>query len=456
MIRVIHGEIWSNDFSQLDQLCKDFSSCVRFAFCRFQKEGLSFNDVRTMSKWHYQSLNARQVADAVLQGQSLFTRFGKQKVIFGSKKLWNKLKSKTITKEEFNLHKNGQMYSRGDKNSFGNLNIRIIDKTLRITIDFRKYVFYNLFIPKKFQEELQWMFHLKCAYNVQLIKKDKKHYQVIIQYETEDPPNQINFKNGAIGIDTNPDRIAVCEINRKGNYIKSFSLIEQKIFFASTEKREYEIALLVQKVINYAKETRKGIVFEDLNFKKYFDNNKKFNRIKSNFVYHKFLELLERKCIEFGIFFIKVNPAYTSIIGKLKYKDLYKISVHESAAFVIARRGLRFNEKLSLKGYNHKSVKEIVLLILKTLEGNYKANRKKRFHSWKLWKCLKDNLNTVLTGLSSNISNLKELDVLSFYYDKLDNTSENLVSEISSQKQVVKSKTSKKVFWQKKDCLKKS
>lgn len=456
MIRVIHREIWSKDFAQLDKLCKDFSSCVRFAFCRFQKENLSFDNVRNLSKWQYKTLNTRQVCDAVMLAEGTYKRFEKQKIIFGSKKLWNKLKSKIITKEEFNLHKNGQIYSRGDKSAFGNQIIRIVDKTLRITIDFRKYIFYNLFIPKKFQEELQWMFHLKCAYNVRLIKKDKEHYRVVIQYEAENPPNQINFKNGAIGIDTNPDRIAVCEVNRRGNFIKSFSLIEQKIFFASTNKREYEIALLVKQIIDYAKEVKKGIVFEDLDFEKVFDNNKKFNRIKSNFVYRKFLELLERKCIEFGIFFIKVNPAYTSIIGRLKYKDLYKISVHESAAFVIARRGLNFKEKLSLKGYNHKSVKEIVLLILKTPEGNYEANRKKRFHSWRLWKCLKDNQDTVLTGLSSNISNPGELDVLSLYYDKLDNTSENLVSEISSQEQVVKSKTPKKVFRQKKDCLQKS
>lgn len=43
MIRVIHGEIWSKDFAQLDDLIRDFQSCVRFCYNRFHKEQLKFN-----------------------------------------------------------------------------------------------------------------------------------------------------------------------------------------------------------------------------------------------------------------------------------------------------------------------------------------------------------------------------------------------------------------------------
>lgn len=70
MIQVIHGEIWGTDFTELDQLIRDFQSCVRFSYCRFSKDGLEFNDVRKAAKVKYTPLNTRQVSDAVLQGQT--------------------------------------------------------------------------------------------------------------------------------------------------------------------------------------------------------------------------------------------------------------------------------------------------------------------------------------------------------------------------------------------------
>ncbi len=43
---------------------------------------------------------------------------------------------------------------------------------------------------------------------------------------------------------------------------------------------------------------------------------------------------------------LKVNPAYTSIIGKLKYAPIYRIDKDLAGAYVIARRGLGFEERL--------------------------------------------------------------------------------------------------------------
>ncbi len=47
-----------------------------------------------------------------------------------------------------------------------------------------------------------------------------------------------------------------------------------------------------------------------------------------------------------GVQLIKVNPAYTSIIGKLKYAPIYRINKDVASAYVIARRGLGFKESL--------------------------------------------------------------------------------------------------------------
>jgi hypothetical protein len=102
----------------------------------------------------------------------------------------------------------------------------------------------------------------------------------------------------------------------------------------------------------------------------------------------KIIVLLERKCIENGIWYRKVNPAFTSVIGKVKYSEMYGLTVHESAAFVIGRRGLGFDEKISVRNCPAKSVKDI---LIGTHAGKYK---KKRINNWKLWGKIK----AVLTG----------------------------------------------------------
>lgn len=124
MIQVIHGEVWSEDFKELDQLIQDFQSCVRFSYCRFSKDKLEFNDVRKAAKAKYLMLNTRQVSDAVVQAQGLNTRLKGEKVVFGGRKAWEDLKAGTITKNEWLRCRDSQIYCRGDKTQKGNLNIR--------------------------------------------------------------------------------------------------------------------------------------------------------------------------------------------------------------------------------------------------------------------------------------------------------------------------------------------
>jgi IS605 OrfB family transposase len=413
MRKIIHCQIYSIDFSKLEQLARDYSSCIRFCFVRFQKDKLKFNDVRNIAKQQYKSLNTRQISDATTEAQGLATRHKDNKVIFGGKKLWEQLKSKLITKKQWENLRNNKIYARGDKTKSGNPNLRIVENQLRVTTGNRKFENYKLFVPNKFQEQLQQLLESGESYNVRLKQQDKTHWQVIVDYEEETPIARIGFTQGAIGVDTNIDRIAIAETSTDGNYLGSQTLVESRLKDGSTNKRNYDIGCLVKQVINVAKEKKKGIVFEDLNFKKDFTGFKKLNRIKSNFVWRKFIELLERKCVQYGIAYKKVNPAYTSLIGKTKYKDMFGITTHESAAYVIARRGLGFNEKLSIYSCEAKRVKKKVM---GTLAEKY---QNKKVHSWILWSKVK----AVLTGQRNKTYDLKEL------YGYFRNDSENLSGE---------------------------
>ena len=75
MIKIIHGEIWSEDFSDLNNLINEFQSCIRFCFSRFNKDKLEFSEIRSLAKTKYLKLNAMQVSDAVLFGQMTYNKF---------------------------------------------------------------------------------------------------------------------------------------------------------------------------------------------------------------------------------------------------------------------------------------------------------------------------------------------------------------------------------------------
>jgi IS605 OrfB family transposase len=445
MIQVIHGEIWGMDFTELDQLIRDFQSCVRFSYCRFSKDGLEFNDVRKAAKAKYPTLNTRQVSDAVLQGQThqkLFLvqqetlaekkteieaklkkklstqkkvkleerldrvkkRLEHPKLVFGGRKAWEDQKAGVITKDQWLKKRDGQIYCRGDKTQKGNLNIRIIGEMLRITVGTRKWATYKLFVPEKFKQELKTVLASGQAYNIRLKRKDDQHFKVWIDYQTDEPipTSGVGFANGVIGIDCNPDRIAVADVSADGNLVSTETFINNRILYASTHKRDYDIGCLVKKVIQYAKDRNKGIVFEDLKFDKDKSGSRQWKRKQSNFVWRKFLTLLERKCVEHGVAYRKINPAFTSIIGKYKYRWMHKITIHESAAYVIGRRGMGFNEKLSFYKADAKRLKE---LVLGNLAGKYKS---RKVHSWSMWKHLNDNIEATLTALRVSLADLKE------------------------------------------------
>ena len=60
--------------------------------------------------------------------------------------------------------------------------------------------------------------------------------------------------------------------------------------------------------------------------------------------YARFKEILQRSCDKNGVRIIEVNPAYTSKIGKQTYAKPFNLTVHEAASYVIARRGLGFQD----------------------------------------------------------------------------------------------------------------
>ena len=76
------------------------------------------------------------------------------------------------------------------------------------------------------------------------------------------------------------------------------------------------------------------------------DGLPKLRQKLQKWVYKELLQKIEIVARRSGIQVIKVNPAYSSIIGKLKYAPLYNMDKDTAGAYVIARRGLGFKERL--------------------------------------------------------------------------------------------------------------
>lgn len=118
----------------------------------------------------------------------------------------------------------------------------------------------------------------------------------------------------------------------------------------------------------------------------------------SSFAYSSILTNIKSRAWRFGVKIEEVNPAYTSVIGLVKFSFRYGLSRHESAALCIARRYQRVSERLP----RH-------LDKIPDGKGGYVAlsvpvrNRGK--HVWSLWRAVKKKLSAVLAAHFRAIKN---------------------------------------------------
>jgi IS605 OrfB family transposase len=346
----------------LDELMRNFSACMRYSYQRLL-EGKKRKELkRSLSSLFH--LNTRYIDDAILEATSLMESLKEKerdpkKVIFGGKKNLKSLSSKHLSnsnqaqlKEKWREKRQGNLYSRGDKAKGGNLNLRVLQEQgqyfLRINIDHRKWMTILWTSHHKKLHLFERVLKQGTKYSVRLKKKEGKYY-LHLTIEDEIPMPTIHFTRGAIGIDMNayPSHLAWVEINEEGNFCTSGSLASPSLFDQSKNKRDVISWQAAHQIVEIAKEKNKGIILENLGFeRRKRANSKKLRRIFSNFSYRKLKERIITAAKRAGVSVREVHPAYTSKIGALKYAPQLNLSRHTAAAFVIARRGLNFREKI--------------------------------------------------------------------------------------------------------------
>lgn len=174
-------------------------------------------------------------------------------------------------------------------------------------------------------------------------------WKVALQF-TPVPVSKVSrpISYGCIGIDLNPSSVDWAYVDGDGN-LKQHGKIPL-IQGLPQGKQQAQIVNACLQLAGMATRYQCPIVGEQLDFvgkkAQLREQSNKLARMLSGWAYAEFFKLLSSIGANRGIEVKTVNPAFSSLIGLVKYLRQYGISSGVAAAIVIARRGMRLSERL--------------------------------------------------------------------------------------------------------------
>ena len=180
-------------------------------------------------------------------------------------------------------------------------------------------------------------------------KRDGKGWRVLVSTEMMDVPVVTDRRHGAVGVDLNADHLAMAETDASGNCINAWR-VPLVTYGKNTRQAKAIIGDAVASVVEYAREVGKPIVIERLDFRQkkaaLEGQSRKYSRMLSGFSYGKIKAYFLSRGYREGVEIIEVNPAYSSVVGRVKFMERYGLTVHQAAALVLARRLLGYSERI--------------------------------------------------------------------------------------------------------------
>ncbi len=178
--------------------------------------------------------------------------------------------------------------------------------------------------------------------------KDGK-WCIAVQF-TPSPINPVSRHSsyGCIGIDMNPGSIGWAYLDLDGN-LKAHGQIPLQMGLPKGQQNAQIINACLH-LAQLATTNACPVVCEELDFSKKKEElrecGRKYSRMLSGWAYSQFYKLLVSILELRGIYLMTVSPAYTSLIGLVKYARQYGLASDEAAAIAVGRRGMRLTEKL--------------------------------------------------------------------------------------------------------------
>ena len=313
-----------------------------------------------------------------------------ERIVFGGKKLYSEkdtmgaAKSAEDTKalqkvsnewkQEFFEKRHQSMALPGRHTSkYGNFLCKYDGKDLSVTcIDGTTTVFHDFKLPR-YNEAFQNNFTCKpedrqsLCYNF-TVKRDRKNRQYIIVSVTMKLQAYENsyYGNGAISMDINYDHFALAEIDETGKLLDQ-KMIRFDLVKKSTGQITNILGAAVKEVFNWCAEKDKRLIVEDIDLtiklasRKY--GNRKGNHHMTLFAYQRIASSIENQSLRREIAFCKIDPAYTSQMGKFLFMRRYGMSIHQAAAYTIGLVGMGLYDKLApdLRMLNLLKTKECIV-----------------------------------------------------------------------------------------------
>jgi len=291
--------------------------------------------------------------------------------VFGGKRLFEKLcknhltgKAKERLKKQWKEQRQGTLISIGSKTDKGNRLTRFEDLNgqlcLRITTGNREFIYARVLRePSNSKDKWitfmamlleSWQTQNYFTYTVELKLKEGEVYgSVSVGIPT--PEVKYTKENGVIAIDTNasPIHLAVAEVSKTGELLSYQTINLHHLLGLSQNSKDHQEWILAHQIVDLATQKNKAIAIENLKkLKKGMRGDGKATLRKRLHQWNakKFLQKLKRVARLKGVEVIEVNPAYTSIIGMLKYAPQLSIDKDVAGAYVIGRRALGFKEDM--------------------------------------------------------------------------------------------------------------
>jgi len=398
----------SSDRKKLLELMRKQSSAIRSAY-KLLKDKNSHNQIYHKLRQLFPDLPTKYIDSAIYKAKQYSTD---KKVVFGGKALFEKLcknrnkksKERQQLKRKWKEQRQGTLISIGSKADKGNRLMRFENVNgelhLRITTGNREFIYakvlrkpsnekdkWNTFLTML---QTSWQSKVYFPYTVELKLRNGEIYGNV-SFDYPEPEIWLTKEYGVIAIDTNasPLHLALAEVSPDGNLLSYQTISLHEFMSYSKNRRDYEEWLLAYRIVEIAKEKGKAIAIENLKkVNKGFRGNGKA-KLRKRLHYWNFKGLLskiERTAKLNGVEVIKVNPAFTSVIGTLKYAPQLGIDKDIAGAYVIGRRALGFKEEVPenyLKLLSDREYLEYAIYTYEEKEKELKEKLKKETNKYK-------------------------------------------------------------------------
>ena len=370
-----------NSKTRILEYIKNYNNVLRFTYNRLHEN----KDLKTKEITVSQKSMNNIFIDSHFKNSAIFdskSLLGKEKVIFGGKKLFIEKCQNKISKEEFKIKKLRPIYSVGESPQKGNRKFSIVTENHIIFKPTKEEHFLLEINPSKnYQKYLLELSEL--AYQKKIPIDFKLGFEYIyVSFDLNKLKNErkitSKIKDRYFAIDMNPNYVGYTVIDwiDRQNYKivdkgcfslkdlndyddslkgKGFSSESKERKYVSN-KRNYEISDIAHKLERIANHYEcEFFVMEDLSIpSKDNGKGKRFNRLcNQQWCRNRFCNILKKLCKLDKIKILEVIPNYSSFIGNLVYRD-ERLFDPCLSSIEISRRGYEFNHQYILKDKEQK------------------------------------------------------------------------------------------------------